>query len=90
MENKATLVIKEQINKVQDEIIQDKVDIADLFLKIVHYPPKAECGLNTFLDRVQEMDKMPVLMKKLDTNKIKLEALENSKTEIEKALALSA
>lgn len=87
MENKAILVLKEQINKVQDEIVQDKVDIADLYLEVVHYPPMPECGLEAFLDRVESIDKMKPLVKKLDTNKIKLEALQNSKTEIEKAYA---
>ena len=68
MSNKATDVLEKQISKVKEEIIQNKVDIADLFVKIHHLNPISVKEPIQILDIMQEMDKMPKYLEKLAQN----------------------
>lgn len=84
-QEKAAQVIDRQIAELQEDIIQNKIDIADLFVKIYRARPGVEPNFDEFLSTIKEMNKMSIHLDKLAKNEAKLETLKNSKTAIEKA-----
>lgn len=84
MEEKTTLILDQQINELLEKIIQNKVDIADVLLTFLKtkLPSNPEFTDISFL--VQEIDKLPRLIKILDENETKLQTLKDCKSEIEK------
>lgn len=84
MSNNPTEVLEEQISKVRAEITQNKISIADLFVKIHRNNSFVTLDPEPFFKTLKEMDKMPKLLDELTKNESKLEVLVNSKAEIEK------
>lgn len=85
MTNNATQILEKEIAIVKDKIINNKVDIADLFVKVYSGKSMSTCNFEEFLSKLSEMDKMPPLLTKLNRNKDKLETLLESKNKIEQA-----
>ena len=81
---KAIQVLNKQIKEVEDAILNNKVDIADLFVKVHDFKPFFECDVDDFMAKMNEMDKMPPLVEKLRKNQGKLQTLVSSKTEIQR------
>ena len=76
MENKATNILELQIKEIQDSIIQNKVDIADLFIKIHNSGLFSSNNKNLDTDEVFEnMEKMPKLIKMVSDNEAKYQML---------------
>lgn len=81
---KAIQVLDKQIKEVEDAILNNKVDIADLFVKVHDLKPFFECDVDDFMAKMNEMDKMPPLVEKLRKNQGKLQTLVSSKAEIQR------
>ena len=81
---KAIQVLNKQIKEVEDAILNNKVDIADLFVKVHYFKPFFECDVDDFMAKMNEMDKMPPLVEKLRKNQGKLQTLVSSKAEIQR------
>ncbi len=89
MENKATAVLDQRIAELQEKIIQNKVDIAELFVKIHTSKPLLNSNLDEFMSKIHQMDKMPPLIAALEKNEMQLDTLMQSKSEIEQAYLLA-
>lgn len=86
MENKATQVLGQKIYETRETIIQNKLEIADLFIKIHNAKsPMLKPDFNAFTTMVSDMEKMSKALAKLSENEARLKALTKSKEEIEKA-----
>ena len=86
MEQQATVVLEQQIKKVTEKISQCKIEIADLFIKIHKSKPLMQCDFSDFMDKINEMDKMPPLLLTLGKYENQLEVLLQSKREIESSI----
>lgn len=82
MGNKATEVLERQIADVKEKIVQNKVEIADLFVKVHNFKSIMNSDFETLMERISEMNKMVPLLAKLERNETKLEILLKSQTEI--------
>ncbi len=85
MENKAVQVLDQKIYETRELIVQNKLEIADLFIKIHDAKPTLKPDFNAFSAMFTDMEKMSTVISKLTENKARLEALTKSKEEIEKA-----
>lgn len=86
MENKITQVLDQQINEVEIEIRENKTEVGDLFLKIHSRKIITDLTPDNVMSAFKEMDKMPPLITKHETLSTKLETLQKTKSEIEKAV----
>ncbi|MBQ4114178.1 MAG: hypothetical protein IKB70_05990 [Bacilli bacterium] len=82
MGNKATEVLERQIADVKEKIVQNKIEIADLFVKVHNFKSIMNTDFETLMERISEMNKMVPLLAKLERNETKLEILLKSQTEI--------
>ena len=82
MGNKATEVLERQIADVKEKIVQNKIEIADLFVKVHNFKSIMNTDFETLMERINEMNKMVPLLAKLERNETKLEILLKSQTEI--------
>ena len=82
MGNKATEVLERQIADVKEKIVQNKIEIADLFVKVHNFKSIMSSDFETLMERISEMNKMVPLLAKLERNETKLEILLKSQTEI--------
>ena len=82
MGNKATEVLERQIADVKEKIVQNKIEIADLFVKVHNFKSIMNSDFETLMERISEMNKMVPLLAKLERNETKLEILLKSQTEI--------
>lgn len=89
MENKATNILESQIKEIQDSIVQNKIDIADLFIKIhnseLFKPNKKD--LESF-EVFDDMNKIQELLKTLSDNEAKLQTLNDIKEKMENSDSL--
>lgn len=85
MENKITQVLDQQINEVEIAIRENKTKVGDLFLNIHSRKIMTELTPENVMSAFKEMDKMPPLIAKHETLSTKLETLQKTKQEIEKA-----
>lgn len=82
MGNQATEVIERQIAEVREKIVQNKVEIADLFIRVHNFKSIMKSDFEELMERIKEMDKMDPLIEKLEKNETKLETLLKSQAEI--------
>lgn len=82
MGNHATEVLERQITEVREKIVQNKVEIADLFVKVHNFKSIMKSDFEELMERITEMDKMGPLIEKLERNETKLETLLKSQAEI--------
>ena len=82
MGNKATEVLEKQIAEVREKIVQNKVEIADLFIRVHNFKSIMKSDFEELMERIKEMDKMDPLIEKLEKNETKLETLLKSQAEI--------
>lgn len=89
MENKATNILESQIKEIQDSIVQNKIDIADLFIKIHNsefFKPNNK-DLDSF-DVFDDMNKIQKLLKTLSDNEAKLQTLIDIKNKMQNSDSL--
>ena len=82
MGNQATEVLERQIAEVREKIVQNKVEIADLFIRVHNFKSIMKSDFEELMERIKEMDKMDPLIEKLEKNETKLETLLKSQAEI--------
>lgn len=82
MGNQATEVLERQIAEVREKIVQNKVEIADLFIRVHNFKSIMKSDFEELMERITEMDKMGPLIEKLEKNETKLETLLKSQAEI--------
>lgn len=82
MGNQATEVLERQIAEVREKIVQNKVEIADLFIRVHNFKSIMKSDFEELMERIKEMDKMGPLIEKLEKNETKLETLLKSQAEI--------
>ena len=82
MGNQATEVLERQIAEVREKIVQNKVEIADLFIRVHNFKSIMKSDFEELMERIKEMDKMDPLIEKLERNETKLETLLKSQAEI--------
>lgn len=80
---KVTEILEKQISSVKDEITNNKIDIADLFINIHKSDLPSKKELKDVIPIFKQMESMPILISRLSENEAKLEVLINSKSEIE-------
>lgn len=85
MENKATQILDQKIYEIREAIIQNKLEIADLFIKVYNARSSLQPDFNNFSEMLTNMEKMSKLLSKLSNDETQLETLTKSKEEIEKA-----
>ncbi len=85
MKEQATLILENKINELQNKIIQNKVNIADLFIKVKEVNIMASQSPNVISEMFKNMDLIDKQISILKKDEAKFETLKNSKTEIERA-----
>ena len=85
MENKAAQVLDQKIYEIRETIIQNKLEIADLFIKVYNTRSSLQPDFDNFSEMLTNMEKMSKLLSKLSSDESLLETLTKSKEEIEKA-----
>jgi hypothetical protein len=86
MATTASEIIDKQIANLEKEIMDNKVEIADLFLSFNKRKSTKNCDLESFISRFDDVDKMFTLIQKHETKQTQLEVLLKSKAEIDKAV----
>jgi len=85
MKEQATLILENKINELQNKIIQNKIQIADLFIKVKDVNIMASPKPNVISEMFRNMDLIDKHISILKKDEAKFETLKNSKTEIERA-----
>lgn len=85
MENKATVVLDQQIADIQQKIIKAKANIADVVIRTMDMDIRNIKSPKDMLPYIEDVDKMPQYLRDVKVNEKLLAALTQSRNDIETA-----